>query len=326
MPFEIIRQDITKMKVDAIVNSTSNIPLVGGGVDQKIHEVAGPELLKERSLFGFIEDGHAIITKGYHLQAKYVIHVAGPVYIDGFHQEHDMLYQTYIGALMLAKENHIESIAFPLISSGTYAFPRGEALDLALSAIKSFLEQEEMMIYLCVYDEASYQVSKERLISVKSYIDSNILFETTINYSHEIFDRFEYAPSKAVSKKDRSLSDVLDQLDETFAESLFRLIDEKGFDDISVYKRANIDRKLFSKIKSNLNYQPSKQTVIAFAVALELSLDETKDILAKAGYALSPSQPSDLIIQYFIEREIYDLYEINRTLFAFDQKTIGGID
>ena len=325
MPFEILRQDITKMKVQALVNSTSAYPHVGEGSDFDINQAAGPELFKERASLGVLEPNTAVITQGYQLEANHVIHVVGPVYLDGHHQEHQDLYQTYLNALTLAKEHNIESIAFPLISSGTYQFPRGEALKVALSAMKFFLDQHDMMIYLVVYDEASYQVSLERFISVKSYLDHVILDDTSTDHRpHRLHVESLKTPSRA-SKK-RSIDEIDFELDETFAQSLFRLIDERALNDVEVYKKANIDRKLFSKIKSNPHYQPSKITAIAFALALELNLDQTKDLLNKAGYALSPSSKFDKIIEYFIEDEHYDLYEINQVLFAFDQKTIGGVD
>lgn len=327
MPFEILRNDITKMSVDVIVNSTSNYPAIGSGADKMIHHIAGPKLLAERKLFGFIKDTEAVITDGFLLPAKKVIHVAAPVYIDGKHDEEHLLYETYKHALELAHQNHLESIAFPLLSSGTYAFPRGEALEIALLAIKDFLDKVDMYVYLVVYDDASYQISLDRFIHVKSYIDS---FEIEPMIMHIDMNQMsisdEFFSKDFDIKKKRSLNDLIDELDETFTESLLRLIDLKGYTDPYIYKKANIDRKLFSKIRSNDKYQPSKPTALALALALELSLDETKDLLARAGYTLSPSLKSDLIIQYCIEKRMYDLFEINQILFAFEEKTIGGID
>jgi len=319
MPFEILRHDITKINTDAIVNSTSSFPFIGEGVDFQINQAAGPLLFNERKSFGYLNPNQAIITKAYNLPSKHVIHVSAPIYIDGKHHEHEDLKTTYLNALSLAHQHKLESIAFPLLSSGNYRFPRGEALDIALSAIRLFLDHHDVMIYLLVYDEASYQISLNRFISIKNYLDHNnhhsILKEMIIPSDMDM--------NYSISRK---LEDLEDELDETFVESLFRRIDEKQLNDVDVYKKANIDRKLFSKIKSNLNYQPSKMTAIAFAIALELNLDQTKDLLNKAGYSLSPSTKFDKIIQYFIEESNYDLYEINQVLFAFDQKTIGGID
>jgi O-acetyl-ADP-ribose deacetylase len=184
------------------------------------------------------------------------------------------------------------------------------------------------MIYLLVYDEASYQVSLERFISVKNYLENNIEDGLITYDKNENLNLVEttYSKERVIFSKTRTLDELIFELDETFTESLFRLIDERELSDVVVYKKANIDRKLFSKIKSNINYQPSKMTTIAFSIALELNLDQAKDFLNKAGYSLSPSSKFDKIIQYFIEDKNYDLYEINQVLFAFDQKTIGGLD
>lgn len=319
MPFSIVRADITKMSVDAIVNSTSALPLVGKGVDFSIYQAAGPKLFRARKAFGVLKTGEAYLTDGYDLKANKVIHVVGPIYGGGLSGEESMLRKTYRNAFDLARKNRIGSIAFPLISAGAFRFPRGKALSIALSEIKTFLDEYEMMIHLVVYDEASYQLSRERFVTVASYIDRHV---EPVDSTPTAMNRFEYARPLA----NRMIDDVIDDVDLTFSESLFRLIDQKGFDDVGVYKKANIDRKLFSKIKSKTDYQPSKKTAIAFSIALELSLDETMDFLEKAGYALSPSSKFDLIIRYFIEQGTYDLYEINQTLFSLTGKSIGGID
>jgi len=328
MPFEIIKQDITKMNVDAIVNPTSSNPSISVGNEYELHHAAGPALFAERHKFGYLEKTKAIITHGYNLAAKYVIHVARPIHIDGKHNEQDDLYQTYINALYLAEQYHIESIGLPLISSETNHFPRGKALKIALLAIKSFLDHHNMYIYLIVNDESSYQISLERFVSISNYLEFESTDEVIFYKNDEEYLDFKIDPIsiKTSSSISRSLESINIELDESFAETLFRLIDERELNDIEVYKKANIDRKLFSKIKSNMDYQPSKLTAIAFSIALELNIDQTKDLLNKAGYSLSPSSKFDKIIYYFIENKIYDLYEINQVLFAFEQKTIGGLD
>ncbi len=315
MPFSIIRADITTMTVDAIVNSTSSLPLMGKGVDFSIYRAAGPQLFEARKALGVLKTGEAAMTTGYHLKAKSVIHVVGPVYGGDLEKQENMLGKTYRNALMLAWKQGVESIAFPLISAGAFQFPRGKALTIALEEIKSFLAGHEMMIHLLVYDDASYQVSRERFVTVASYLSS-----------HEIADETDYKTrphmSYVRSAFSPSINDIIDEVDLTFSEALFRWIDLKDYDDVSIYKKANIDRKLFSKIKSNHDYQPSKKTALSFAIALELNLDETIDFLAKAGYALSPSSRFDLIIRYFIEHGNYDFYEINQTLFSFTQTSL----
>lgn len=328
MPFEILRQDITKMTVDALVNSTSAEPSMGGGAEYRIHQAAGPKLLQARHQIGTLEVGQAVLTDGYELRAKYVIHVLAPIYRDGSRGEPEQLYDTYMRALSLAQTNNIQSLAIPLIGSGAFAFPRGDALEIALKAIKAFLTNHELHVYLVVYDDASFQLSQERFDSVQNYLDTY----HEESYHDRLSMHDDLLESKIISRaqtprkrRPRTLEGLIDTIGETFSACLLRLIDEKNLDDVTVYKKANVDRKLFSKIRSQNKYQPSKQTAIAFALALELNLDETQDFLGKAGYTLSRSQESDVIILYFIENQNYDLFEVNQTLFAFGNKTLGNM-
>lgn len=341
MPLRIIRDDITKVHVDAIVNAANSSLLGGGGVDGAIHNAAGPELLEECRTLGGCKTGQAKITKGYRLPAKYVIHTVGPIWRDGRSDEEKLLADCYRNSLAVAKEYNIKSIAFPLISSGAFGYPRDKALRTAISVIGDFLLENEMMVYIVVYDKASFMLSEKLFSSIAQYIDDNYIDEH-IDYSRKVFTStdvllenysdslkmFEVeAPqveiSRKVMKTKRSLNDVIGQMDETFSQALLRIIDEKGMTDAETYKKANIDRKHFSKIRNDIHYNPSKPTTIAFAVALELNLDETKDLIGKAGFALSHSSKFDLIIEYFIEEGNYNIFEINEALFAFNQKLLG---
>ncbi|HHY81871.1 MAG TPA: O-acetyl-ADP-ribose deacetylase [Clostridiales bacterium] len=335
MPLEIIRNDITKVNADAIVNAANPTLLGGGGVDGAIHKAAGPELLKECRTLGGCNTGQAKITKGYKLPAKYVIHTVGPVWQGGGYNEEKLLADCYRNSLALAKEYGLESIAFPLISSGAYGYPKDQALKVAISVIGDFLLKNEMTVYLVVYDKSSFRLSEKLYSSIKQYIDDRYVDEHHVkrisrhiaynaaedrkiaedNIQLESFTLFESA---------RTLEELVNQTDETFSQMLLRLIDEKGLTDAQVYNRANIDRRLFSKIRNNIDYKPSKQTVIAFAIALELNLDQTKDLLLKAGYALSRSSKFDIIVEYFIKNGNYNIFEINEALFAFDQKLLGA--
>ena len=315
MPFEIIRNDILNMRIDAIVNSTSPEPFIFGGLDLLMHKQAGPFLLEERKQHGILNLAEPIITKGYNLKAKQVIHVVGPIYEDGKQNEASKLRDTYLSVLELAHESKINSIAFPLISSGTYGYPRKKALSIALKVIKTFLDKHDMQIYLVVYDDESYEASIEQVKYVKSYM--------SIDSMTDISEKVSY--SRATSPRKRSLKDILEDIDLTFQESLFEHIDRKGLDDVHVYKHANIDRKLFSKIRSNKYYQPSKATALAFAISLELNLDEANDFLAKAGYTISKSLISDLIVEYHIENGKYNIYDINLALFENGQSSIGSM-
>jgi O-acetyl-ADP-ribose deacetylase (regulator of RNase III) len=338
MPLIIIRNDITKVQADAIVNAANASLLGGGGVDGAIHRAAGRELLAECRTLGGCETGEAKITKGYKLPAKYVIHTVGPVWHGGRSNEEQLLTDCYRNSLELAREHGLESVAFPLISTGVYGYPKDKALKVAMAVISEFLLSHDMTVYLVVFDKASFVLSEKLFSSIEEYIDDRYIEENPIIlrgrameevhslHESEPEQSLQFVPSPSslpVDAAKRSLSEVIQQLDETFSQMLLRLIDTRGMTDAEAYKKANIDRKLFSKIRNDIHYKPSKPTALAFAIALGLSLDETKDLLLKAGYALSPSSKFDLVIQYFIDEGNYNIYEINEALFAFDQSLLG---
>lgn len=303
MPLEIIRNHITKVYADAIVNIAKN------------------SLPK--------------ITKAYNLPAKYIIHTVGPVWKGGSHNEVQLLEDCYRNSLELAKTYNLESIAFPLISAGDFGFPQDKALRTAISVIGEFLLKNEMTIYLVVCNKTAYRLSTKLFSSIKEYIDDNYVEERRAitfglreqedfleenNFQIKVMENLS-GPTQ--EKRKRKLDDVVSHLDETFSQMLLRLIDEKGMTDAETYKKANIDRKLFSKIRNDIAYRPSKATVLAFAIALELNLDQTQDLLLRAGFALSNSSKFDVIIQYFLEEENYNIFEINEALFAFDENLLG---
>jgi len=330
MPIQIVRNDITKMHVDAIVNAANNKLMPGGGVCGAIHKAAGPQLAAECSLLGGCDTGAAKATFGYDLPAKYVIHTVGPVWHGGEYGEKEDLSSCYKESLALAKEKGCETIAFPLISSGIFGYPKKEALRVAMDAISSFLMDNEMMVYLAVFDKDALSVSKSLFANIEEYIDEHYVDEAKLldSYSRRMqeeelicFEKGAYAPA-AASIGD--LDDWLDAIDESFSEMVLRKIEEKGMTNAECYKKANIDKKHFSKIKSNPNYKPKKNNALALAVALELSLDETKELLMKAGLALSHSNRFDIIVEYFIVHKQYDIYEINEALFSYDQPLLGG--
>jgi O-acetyl-ADP-ribose deacetylase (regulator of RNase III) len=338
MPFEIVRANITKMKVDAIVNSANPHVFIGAGVDSAIHAAAGPKLFEARKAIGEIYAGSAVITPAFNLKSKYVIHTVGPLWQGGYAHEIDLVKECYKNCLQLALENKCDSIAFPLISTGTYGFPKDEALQIAISAFSEFLLIHDMKVLLVVYDPTSFALSEKIFSSVSNYIDDNYIEEPQILHKNQLIrenvkvskDEFltpiflDNEISKSLSiKSKRNLNDLIQKLDETFSQSLMSLIAEKGNTDVQIYKKANVDRKLFSKIRSNNNYKPSKITAISFAIALELNLDETRDLIGRAGFALSHCTKFDVIIEYFIEQKNYNVFEINEVLFAFDQSLLG---
>lgn len=333
MPLQIVRNDITKMPVDAIVNAANSSLLGGGGVDGCIHRAAGPKLLAECRTLGGCQTGDAKITNAYDLPCNYVIHAVGPIWRGGQFHERELLTSCYENSLALAKEKHCETIAFPLISSGIYGYPKAQALKVAIDAISAFLMENDMTVYIVIFDKAAYRISSKLFSDIASYIDDHYV-ETHINKTSEAmrrqkqFQEMDLCESISLpepsNSKAATLEDALQQMDESFSEMLLRKIDESGMTDSQCYKKANIDRKLFSKIKNDKYYKPSKPTVLAFALALELPLPEIQDMLMKAGFALSHSSKFDVIVEYFILKQNYSIYEINEALFAFDQSLIGG--
>ena len=369
MPLLIVRNDITHMSCDAIVNAANNSLLGGGGVDGAIHRAAGKGLYEECLTLGGCETGKAKITGAYLLPCRYVIHTVGPVYYDGSRGEEALLRSCYKNSLALAAENGCTSVAFPLISAGVYGYPREAALRIAVEEIARFLNETDgdMLVYIVVFDKASFCLSEKLVDGLSEYLAANYV-EADIDddyaaagslpgsylpsglppYASEMIDadikmrqhrNGKNAAALAEECADAaecsmlsivsgnalpdSLENRLKTLDESFSQMLLRKIDEKGMTDAQCYKKANIDRKLFSKIRNDIYYKPKKQTVLAFAVALELSLDETNEMLMKAGFALSHSSKGDVIIEYFISKRIYNIYEINEVLFRFDQSLLG---
>ena len=374
MPLLLVRNDITKMNVDAIVNAANPSLLGGGGVDGAIHRAAGPELLEECRTLGGCKTGEAKLTCGYRLPAKYVIHTVGPVWRGGQHGEEHLLRSCYRRSLELAAEKGCESVAFPLISSGVYGYPKAEAFRVATSAITAFLKEQELTVYLVLFDRAAFLLGAERFGEIRDYIDdayaeaearrpenrksarwareprdsfegdTGVLFAVDDLEKAEADACFECAPAPAAapaptqakpSKKpllplfqkksaDKDLDQLLRQLDEGFSQTLLKLIDEKGMTDVQCYKKANVDRKHFSKIRSDPHYKPSKTTAVAFALALELTLPETQSLLSRAGYTLSHSFLFDIIIEACIQRGIFSVLDVNELLFAYDQPLLGS--
>ena len=330
MPLIIVRNDITKMKVDAIVNAANETLLGGGGVDGCIHRAAGPELLQECRTLGGCRTGEAKITGAYRLPCKYVIHTVGPVWNGGKYGEREQLASCYRSSLALAKEHGCETVAFPLISSGIFGYPKNQALRVAVDTIGEFLLHNDMTVYIVIFSRTAYQISSKLFADIAEYVDDHYVDAHTdsrrdrLRRMSVLEGRALSAGAAAAPMSADNLDDLLAHLDAGFSETLLKLIDRSGKKDAEVYKKANVDRKLFSKIRNNPDYKPSKPTAVAFAIALELSLPETRDLIARAGYALSPSSKFDVIIEYFIMQRDYDIFKINEALFAFDQSLLGA--
>ena len=343
MPLHIIRQDITKIKCDAIVNTTNREMIGYSGVDYAIHTAAGPLLDEECQKIYPLGLGCAKITGAYNLPSKYVIHTSGPIWQGGYMGESIILKSCYIESLKLASKCGCNSIAFPLISSGTYGYPKDQVLKFAIEVISEYLYENEMTVYLCVYDKTSYEFSKELFNDIKDYINEELEEDEELDNEELVKDYFskrmeccslaeepicERLENSSVFNPDgrlKSLSSYLKDMDKPFMETLFDYIDQKGITDVECYKRANVDRKTFNKLKNNPKQKPSKQTAVAFAIALKLDFDETQHLLSTAGLTLSRSNVFDKIIRYFIKSGNYNIFEINEALFEFDQVLLGSV-
>lgn len=388
MPFEIVRNDIVNMQVDAIVNTANPKPEIGYGVDAGIHHKAGAKLLQARRRIGDIAVGDAAVTPGFDLDAKFVIHAVSPVWQGGIHNEEALLRQCYLRALELARKRWCRSIAFPLMSAGNHGFPKPLAMQIAIRAIADFLMEHEMQVYLVVFSRDACQLSEKLFQNISSFIDENYVkeqnllqygvadkcsvrglqqdailqqqmqlrrkevldaspaehtspmampTETAGKPKHEpganTFPAPQAESRKQMARSPRkaapvpfslSLKEMLQKTDVGFSQRLLQLIDESGKKDSEIYTKANISRQHFSKIRNNRSYKPTKATAIAFAIALELDMEQTRDLIGRAGYALTMSSKFDVIIMYFISRGNYDLFEINAALFEFDQALLGG--
>lgn len=345
MPLKIIRQDITKIKCDAIVNPTDAHYSHGGGVDAAIHEAAGEELYRACVKQGMLAVGRAVVTPAFSLPCKYVIHTVGPVWDGGYYGEEAALRSCYSSCLELALKKKCKSVAFPLIASGTFGFPKDRVLKIAVDVIGDFLFENEMLIYLVVFDKTAYSISEKLFSDVSAFIDDaysecRAPFYDSLRESHNFEEyrkttRSKICRSESLSvsrafadesdfKCAKSLDEMLREMDKGFAETLFRYIDEKGMSDVECYKRANVDKKTFSKIKCNKGYKPSKVTAVSFAIALRLDLEQTNHLLNTVGMSLSRSNKFDVIIEYFIMTGNYkDIFDVNETLYQFDQVTLG---
>ena len=352
MPFKIVRDDITHVKADVIVNTANPKPIYASGTDLAVYQAAGAdELLAERKKVGCIERGDIAVTGAYALNAKYIIHTVGPVWVDGMHKEFETLESCYAKSLQKALELGCDSIAFPLISTGVYGFPKDKALQIAVSVFSRFLLENDMQIILVVFDKKSFQLSGQLVGEIDSFIDANYIrqkrrteysrrpfsrsrIESNITYDSEVYEECsryteaeesepELLMSVPMPEKAMSLEEELENVGMSFHDKLFELIGESGMDNKDVWKRANLDRKHFSKIQCDEKYHPKKKTVMALCIALELDLEQAKDLLARADWAFSPSSKVDLIVQKAIIDKQYDIYQLNLVLFQYTNEILG---
>ncbi len=350
MPLNISRNDIRKIEADAIVDPTDLYLSGSGGTDYLIHSLAGKKLDEECERYIPLETGEAVATGSYDFKnCSWIIHTHGPEYIDGNHDEERLLSLCYRNCLKIATEKELGSIAFPLISSGVFSFPKGRALKIASDTITDYLLDHELDVSLLVYDKNAFDQANRLFTDVRDYLQDHYRpkekkeSNTVYSYSYHKEPRENgNVPSQLKADLDKTgyqreefISSILPSYveadaemptfepDESFSEAMIRMIDEKGMYDPDVYKKANIDRKLFNHIKNDRNYRPKKKTAVALAIGMKLDMKETGSLLEKAGYVLSRSSMFDLIIRYCIENGVYDIFRINELLFKYDQETLG---
>ena len=355
MPFLMIRNDITKVAADAIVNPANRNLLQGSGTSRAIYQAAGEqELTASCEAIGRCDLGRAVCTPAFGLPAKYIFHAVCPAWHGGGFGEAEQLAGAYHSALELAAEYHCESVAFPMLSSGNYGYPKEQAFRIAVDTITQYVMEHDLTVYLVLYDRDSLAVSRKLFASVEEYIDDHYVAQNDESYQFDrrrresaerrrrleedtaLADR-EYPAQECASPAfatvlrqqsapmaARSLKNLMDNLGESFTTRLLRLIDERGLKDSTVYKQSNISRQHFSKIQCNRDYNPKKKTVLAFAVGLHLSEDETIDLLKSAGYAFSDGSKRDWIVRYCLEHKIYNINQVNTLLFEYDQEQLGA--
>lgn len=359
MPLKIVRNDITKMNADAIVNTANAYPAVGTGCDFAVYQAAGyDELLKYRTgKIGYVSEGEVFITPGFQLNCKYIIHAVSPRFIDGNSGEEKKLRSCYKKSLQIAREYQVKSIAFPLIATGGFGYPKEEGIRIAVDEINAFIMKYELLVYLVVFDEKAARLGNNLYPSLEAYIDQNYVEEkrreeyfgmpyqakAPMSARNLIREGFKYDSRRRLpeaeestvlldgmsapvmqtkeakkldavdfcGKHESALEERMKHISDTFSEYLIYLIDSRGMSYPDVYKRAIVDKKVFSKIKNNPNAHPKKITAMCLCVGARLNMDQTRDLLARAGYALSPCDKTDIIFSYFIENHIYDMIELD---------------
>ncbi len=327
MPLQIVQKSIAEMCCDAIVDPTDSSYSGSGGADRAIHAAGGLPLELFCSGLAPLKPGKTAVSPSFGLPCKNIIHIIGPVWQGGDHNEEELLRDCYINAIGTAKMLCARSVAFPLISSGRFGFPKDLVLSIAVDTISKYMmaDDPDREFYICIPDRNAFVVTKEDVLN--EYLDDRrSAFEDMTElacYSCESLPPRSAALPKAVRATKEELSDWLKKQDDSFAVTLLKLIDKKGMSDVECYKKANVTRKTFWKINNSASYKPSKQTVLAFAVALELSMDETEQLLRSAGFSLSHNNTFDLIVEFYITNGIYDIFEINSALYRYDQPCLG---
>lgn len=378
MPFSIVRDDISRVHADVLVNAANVRLAPGGGVCGALFSAAGfDEMRAACEAIGGCATGDAVATPAFNLPARWCVHAVGPIWRGGRAHEEELLHRCYRSAFARAVELGARSVAFPLISAGIYGFPVERALAIAREEVAAFLRHhDEVALTLVVFERAVVQMGNALVEQVQEYIDDEYVdsssfmrrdageLERELQWAEDASAPLSVemaepvalpeclqeddasiaaprpfvaanirmsgaampgAPSRAGATLDAEIAQLVSTLDAPFSTTLLALIDARGMTDAEVYHRANISRQLFSKIRGNESYRPSKQTVVALAIALELDMSATQDLLARAGFTLSKSSKFDVIVRFFIERGIYDLFQLNEVLFAYDLPLVGSV-
>lgn len=369
MALAIVRNDITKMHVDAVVNSTNEYFKAGGlGVDMGINYAAGPRLKEALSEIGSCPSGSAVITAAFGLSScKYIIHTVGPVYIDGAHGERALLESCYRSVLALARENFCRSLAVPLISAGACGYPKAEAYSIATACIRNFLlslpDDEDLMVYLVLFDPGSVTVSEKMDTGLRHFISDADRANTKARLSSFVPRDTLSAPrapgtGSRVSSPNRpvksptyishrqeeselSLMDIdaslcalpspavrrsgenYEKQDLSFADMCEWWCKEKGLSKSEFYARANINKSMFWSMKHHPEQIPKKTNALACVIGLRLDYAEAVDLLRRAGMTFSKYYETDLIVEYFIRERNYSIDEINLVLYQKDLSLLG---
>ncbi|NHM14081.1 macro domain-containing protein [Xiamenia xianingshaonis] len=370
MPLHIVRDDIANMRTDAVIVPANPKLLIGGGAGEAVARIAGRGRLQAAcDEIGGCAVGKAVVTPAFDFPANMIVHAVGPVWKGGESGEADALFSCVSEALRAASRAGAETMALPLLATGSFGFPSGLAIDIETRAIQAFLDACEADVWLVFYDRASMRAGRSMFDAIAEYIDDVYVGEHGFEATRAFRDyastegfvphvaqssarpssapppmmapspdfsakpsrgglfkrkrKRKGAPAPAPTLEPQSLAERLAQLDESFAQTVLRLIDERGLTDVEVYKRANMSRQLFAKIRKDDGYRPTKKTACALVFALGLDHADAVALLARAGFALSHSSKFDVIVEYFLVNDIHDIFQVNEALFAYDQPLLG---